>query len=342
MNAVQRGLLVVADISGYTRYLSGVELDHSHDVLADLIGVVAAGLGGSLRVVKLEGDAVFCCGAEESLVDCLRNCYSAFASRQRTIVLNTSCQCDACRRISDLDLKFVAHHGAFVEHEVAGRKELVGPDVILVHRMLKNSVGERFGLRGYALLSDACVNSLGIDRAGLQGHAESYHDIGELEGVVIDLEEARRAAARVQLADGDADIVLVADVGASVASVWDAQTDAAMQFRWRVGATRVESDGEPGLGTKTHCVHGNTKITQEIVDWQPQRYYSYAERNPIGQCLWTIELEPLAPGGTHVVWRIALTGGRAQRVLYALAGSRMRRVLQANMDALVAFVDPSH
>jgi uncharacterized protein YndB with AHSA1/START domain len=339
MNAVEQGLLVIADVSGYTRYLSGVELDHSHDILADLIGVVTDRLGGSLRVAKLEGDAVFCCGVDESLLDNLQDCYSAFARRQRTITLNTSCRCDACRRISDLDLKFVAHHGSFVEHEVAGRKELVGPDVIVVHRMLKNSVAERLGLRGYALLSDACVTSLGLERAGLREHSERYDDIGEVAGVIIDLEEPWRSAAPVHLADGDADIVLSADVAAPVASVWDALTDAAKQLRWRVGARRIEPDGEPGIGTKTHCVHGDTTITQEIVDWQPQRYYSYAERNPIGKCLWTIELEPAATGGTHVVWRIALTGGRAQRVLYAVVGGRVRRVLQANIDALAAFVD---
>src|SRR5947209_19115502 len=113
-------------------------------------------MGRSLRVVKLEGDAVFCCGGGESLLDDLRDWYSAFAGRQRTIALNTTCRCDACRRISDVDLKFVTHYGSYVEHEVAGRSELVGPDVIVVHRMLKNSVAERLDLHGYALLSDAC------------------------------------------------------------------------------------------------------------------------------------------------------------------------------------------
>lgn len=339
MSTVEQGMLVVADVGGYTRYVSGVELDHSHDILSDLIGVVADRMGRSLQVLKLEGDAVFCRGSGESLLADLHDCYSAFAGRQRTIALNTSCRCDACRRIADLDLKFVAHHGSFVEHEVAGRRELVGPDVIVVHRMLKNSVAERFGVSGYALLSDACVARLGIDPTGLPGHSERYDDIGEVGGVVVDLEEPWHAAAPVRLADEDADIVLSADVAAPVANVWDAMTDAAKQLRWRVGATRVDPDGEPGLGTKTHCVHGNTKITQEIVDWQPERYYSYAERNPIGQCLWTIELKPLTGGGTHVIWRIALTGARAQRVLYAIAGGRMRRLLQANIDALAHFVD---
>ena len=36
--------LVIADISGYTGYLAGVELDHAQDILADLITTVVGGL----------------------------------------------------------------------------------------------------------------------------------------------------------------------------------------------------------------------------------------------------------------------------------------------------------
>src|SRR5271169_1309857 len=132
--------------------------------------------------------------------------------------------------------------------------------------MLKNSVSEQFGLHGYALVSEACVATLEIDRAGLCEHSELYEGIGEIRGVVIDLRERWDAAEPVKLADADADVVLSADVAASAEGAWDALTDAAKQLCWRVGATQVEADGEPGVGTKTHCVHGRTTISQEIVD----------------------------------------------------------------------------
>ena len=38
MNPVERTCLLIADISGYTSYLAGVELDHAQDILADLFG----------------------------------------------------------------------------------------------------------------------------------------------------------------------------------------------------------------------------------------------------------------------------------------------------------------
>jgi hypothetical protein len=74
MAAVEKGVLVIADIGGYTRYLGRVELEHSHDILANLIGVVADRLGRSLRIAKLEGDAIFCVGEDAELVAHLSGC----------------------------------------------------------------------------------------------------------------------------------------------------------------------------------------------------------------------------------------------------------------------------
>jgi uncharacterized protein YndB with AHSA1/START domain len=352
MTHVANGCLVLADIGGYTDYLSGVELEHSHDILADLIGTVTDQLTGTLRLAKLEGDAVFCCDPDDavdgaSLLTTIQSCYFAFARRQRSISIATSCECDACRRIPDLDLKFLAHHGSFVEHDVAGSRELVGPDVVLAHRLLKNSVRERSGLRAYALLSEATIEQLEIDSAaaGLVEHLESYPDVGEVPAWLLDLESRWREeqqSATVVVEPEEADLVLEAEVPVSPAAAWQALTDPTDQLRWKVGADRVDMEnpgGARGVGSTTHCVHGKTTIAQEILDWKPHSYYSYRERNPVGQCVWTIALSPLDDvGRTRVSWRIKLTGGTGQRLAMLVMGRRMRRVLQANLDGLVGFL----
>ena len=142
------------------RYLAGVALEHPHDILADLLGTVADALRPPLRLAKLEGDAVFCFSREQepinggALLQALESTYLAFARRRRTVALSSSCDCDACQRTPGLDLKFCAHFGSFVEHDVAGSREL-GSDVILAHRLLKNTVSEAYALHGYALITDA-------------------------------------------------------------------------------------------------------------------------------------------------------------------------------------------
>jgi Protein of unknown function (DUF2652) len=148
--AAETGCLVIADISGYTQYLRDTELEHAQDVLADLMETVVGGLRPSLRVSKLEGDAAFAYALESEieasmLLDTIDQTYFAFRSRLRDIRQATTCDCNACRLIPDLNLKFVAHNGRFVRTVVAGNVELTGTDVVVAHRLLKNQVKQRLG-----------------------------------------------------------------------------------------------------------------------------------------------------------------------------------------------------
>jgi hypothetical protein len=349
MAEVQRGCLVLADISGYTNYLTGVELEHSHDVLADLLGVVAEQLGAVGSLAKLEGDAVFVCDREgaatgEGLLAAVDAAYASFIRRRRTIDVRTTCECDACARIPSLDLKFIAHHGEFIEHVVAGSSELLGADVILVHRLLKNSAAEASGGEAFVLITDGCIGALDLDAAALElvPHAERYEDIGEVPCWTRNIaarwrEQERRHPRRV--APGD-ELVSVARVCAGEpAAVWESLLDPAQQRLWREGATAVESsspDGARDVGTMTHCVHGSRTFDQEIVDWRPFDYYTYEEHGPYGPFLWTFELDG-EESGTRVTARAALTGGRRQRLMMTTIGRpRLRGILERNLDALAA------
>ena len=56
LNAPEPACLVIADISGYTSYLAGVELDHAQDILADLMDTVVGSLRPAFRLAKLLGE----------------------------------------------------------------------------------------------------------------------------------------------------------------------------------------------------------------------------------------------------------------------------------------------
>ena len=351
MADLAHGCLVLADIGGYTEYLGGVELQHSHDILADLLGVVANQLTGPLELAKLEGDAVFCFDRGEldgeDLLTAIQSCYFAFARRQRTIAVATSCECNACRRIPELNLKFLAHRGSFVEHEVAGNREVVGSDVVLAHRLLKNSVTEQTGLRAYLLLTDACVGELSIAPATVDfaHHAERYDDVGDASGWLLDLEERwdqEQQRETVRISEEAADAVFEAELPLSRGRVWQAMTDPKAQRVWRADADSVDMEnprGARGAGSVTHCVHGKTTIAQEILDWKPFDYYTYRERNPIGLCLWTIEFSSLGQGDHTVLrWYMKLAGGAPQRVMWAVVGRRVRRMLNDYLRAFAEYV----
>jgi uncharacterized protein YndB with AHSA1/START domain len=218
---------------------------------------------------------------------------------------------------------------------VAGSSELVGADVIVAHRLLKNEVTKRTGVEAFALITEACVTSLDLDPQSLDliAHTERYDDVGEVRGWVRDvgarwrdLEE--RGFVRIDAAD--ADIAVSATCPAPRAQVWDAITDPAKQLGWKVGATAVEMRnpfGSRDVGSRTHCVHGRQAFDQEILDWRPFTYFSYREVGPYGPFLWTIELMD-DDHGTNVDIRVQLAGGRRQRALMTLGRRRLVRTLE--------------
>ena len=120
---------VIADISGYTSFLAGVELDHAQDIIADVMDTVVRCLRPPFRLAKFEGDAAFFYAVTDKvdgslLQDAIESAYFAFRKRLRNIKQATSCECSACSRMQHLDFKFVGHHGEFIKQRMAGREEL--------------------------------------------------------------------------------------------------------------------------------------------------------------------------------------------------------------------------
>jgi uncharacterized protein YndB with AHSA1/START domain len=351
MAELVRGPLVIADLGGYTRFLTGTELDHAHDILADLLGVVAEALRPSIAVEKLEGDAVFCAGGSgtvppDTVLSTIESCYASFARRRRTIDSLTTCACAACAAIPQLALKFVAHHGEWVERDIAGSRELVGTDVIRVHRLLKNSVAEDTGVGAYALLTNALLGVIGNAAEGLgTEHSERYEDCGEIGGRVVDLDarwREREASADIVVSPDQAALSFSATTRASPAQLWELITDPRHQRVWKVTATSVtmkDPEGARGVGSETHCVHGKTVIHQEIVDYKPPRHLTYDERNPLGGMRWSDVLEPLEGGGTRLTLSGQLLEGRLQRAKLVFARRVINREVGRSVDALIAYGD---
>jgi class 3 adenylate cyclase len=134
--AAERGCLVIADVSGYTEYVVSSPLEHAEDVLADVTDLVAERLGRVLVLNKREGDAVFGYALEGEvdgtlLLDALEQCYFAFRNRLVGIERATSCDCNACAKLPDLDLKFVVHAGEFIRRGTGGAR---GADRLGRHR----------------------------------------------------------------------------------------------------------------------------------------------------------------------------------------------------------------
>lgn len=350
MSASERTCLLIADISGYTSYLAGVELDHAQDILADLIGTVVTALRPAFRLAKLEGDAAFMTAPAEALdgstlLDTIERCYFGFRRRRRDVRQATSCECNACVRIPDLNLKFVVHVGDVVRQRVFGREELVGADVIVAHRLLKNSVVETTGIGAYALLSQASTDAYGLDPAalGMQPHAETYEFIGDVAGWVDDLErrwQEEDSRARVRVAPDESILGTSYEVEAPPQTVWEFLTTPGRRVQWQAGVTDVIEDA-PGnrraIGTTNHCMHGKDAIVEEVLDWRPYDYFTMRSTigTPLGavKVIGTFELEPTTTG-TRVDVRFAKPKALKDRTMLG----QMRPIFEGMIDAGAAAI----
>lgn len=346
MSSIERGCFLIADVSGYTRYLGGVELDHAQDILADLLGAVVTNTR-IMRTAKLEGDAVFCHAATGdldggALVDTIESCYFAFTKRRRTIAHLTTCLCDACKKLDVLDLKFVVHCGQYAAHVVAGHEELVGYDVILVHRLLKNQVADAIGTRGYALLTMPAIEELGLQQFA-QGLTPLQVGVDgtEIDVRVFDLAARWSELQRTIRVVDDPEVEVWADVDAPPAEIWRIMSSAMERPNWISVSTGVEQHNAravPGVGTVNHCYHGsNPSTTDEIVDWAPFEHLTFNTTvGPLGRMWVTWALEPLDDRTTRICHRFAIAEGFARMSPHVAKAWRERT--QADVDRLAQLV----
>jgi class 3 adenylate cyclase len=195
--------LLLADISGYTAFMAGVELDHGVDfsagipaayaVLGSLLDAVIKGVEPDFTLVKLEGDAVFAAapapsldGQGERVLERLVGMYGAFIDSRTRAIPSQDHLCTACPAVVRLDLKIVLHRGHAVRQAVGSGSDLLGPAVTVAHRLLKNTVRDRIGVRPYLFLTDAAAGALGMAEAGI-AHAEEYPDAGRVAGRIVEL-----------------------------------------------------------------------------------------------------------------------------------------------------------
>jgi hypothetical protein len=200
------GLLMLADISGYTAFLGRLSDEHpdiaagvapvppAYDFMITLLDLVADEMQPTFTPVQTEGDALFAVADADvvtnrgrEVLGTIGSTYASYHARIEEQQRTQRHECSACVLLASLELKFIVHAGSFVVHQLPTRTQLAGPAVILAHRLLKNRVTEATGLRGYALFTDAALELVGLEPREGVTHAETYPDAGTVTGGVFAL-----------------------------------------------------------------------------------------------------------------------------------------------------------
>lgn len=356
MSQEQQACLFVADITGYTGYLNDSELEHARGTLTDLLQILVDHAGPPLRISKLEGDAVFSYAFEDAFadgrtfLDLVERTYVAFRRAIDSMVLNNTCRCNACANVSSLDLKFIVHFGSFLVQRIGPYDELLGPDVNLVHRLLKNSVNDRLGLRAYRLFTSSAWNRLGLQAVTtLLAHDEDVPDFGRVEAYVQDLTGVYRPDDEpgISLADSELLLVQEADLPMSPAVVWDYLSSPFRNIL--IGSREVEITGlvggRIGVGAAYQCYHGDRVTPQTIIEWVPFTKIVTEDLFPKplnGSGLVVTHLEE-TPFGTHLRRELGgLQGTRWSKTLFRVGMVFIKRVATRNLGDFVDAISSDH
>src|SRR5262245_39197256 len=197
----EKATILIPDISGFTEFTGKTELDHSSHIINELLDLIVRSNESGFTLSEIEGDAVLFYRKGEplpkkNLVEQCLTMFKNFHTQLKIIERDTICQCGACQTATKLTLKFIIHFGEVKEIRVAQFTKATGIDMIIAHRLLKNSITSH----EYILISGPCLRKLPdpVETAELpwQRSQEQYAAIGEIE-----FEYAELSALKKQIPD---------------------------------------------------------------------------------------------------------------------------------------------
>lgn len=156
----QPTLIFIPDISGFTEFVNNTEIKHSQHIIEELLEILIDANEMGLEISEIEGDAIlfYRQGIEPTAAELLaqvQRMYVQFHAHLKKYESHRICQCGACTNAHNLSLKFITHYGDIAKKHVKDFTKLFGKDVIIAHRLMKNTVR----LTEYALFTHDLLNA---------------------------------------------------------------------------------------------------------------------------------------------------------------------------------------
>jgi len=189
----KEGPIVLADISGYTRWVATTELEHSRRAVGMLLEAMIESLRDRLTAGQVAGDAVLFVGEglDPSFTSWMDEMYVAFHRMAAGMLAQGDCDCRACGLLPMLTVKAVAHYGRYNVLRVGPSQQVHGADAIVPHRLSKNAVPSN----EYVLVTPALADRLPAgDRARFAWRDEDAKEFGTLRIGYYDLGPLRSRA----------------------------------------------------------------------------------------------------------------------------------------------------
>lgn len=148
------GLILIADISGFTKFVRETTVHEGSTITRLLLSSIMDSNILNLKVSEIEGDAIFFYKYGELPSVC------SILKQYELMLYNFNTKLNAIKkefkRKLDLSLKVIVHVGAMTQYSIGKFKKLYGESVIEAHRLLKNPIRSK----SYVLLTAELINML--------------------------------------------------------------------------------------------------------------------------------------------------------------------------------------
>lgn len=259
--------ILIPDISGFTEFMTTTELSHSAHAVNMLIDAIVKAVGEEYEVSEIEGDAVLMIkkGAPPSKKEILEIClkiFNAFHFQRKWMQQHAICPCGACQAIINLTLKFVVHHGPVAEIKVGRFVKQSGTEMIVAHRLLKNSIDNN----EYLLITEQLLQQMkdSADPVEMEwaSSSEEYASIGKVGYRFALLNEARKKVPEPPEPPGyyrsDNTSYLEIPIAANFRDVYMMIMNIPGRVEWVHGLQKVEQDlPDVFVGSIHHCTFEN-------------------------------------------------------------------------------------
>lgn len=273
MSEVRPTVVFIADISGFTTFINDVDVEHSAHIISELLEIIIEANNLDLEVSEIEGDAVlfYRMGDEptfEEVTSQTEEMFMRFHEHLNRYERDRICNCGACTTAAKLTLKFVYHFGEVMKRQIKDHEKLLGPDVTLAHRLLKNTINSH----EYVLLSSLPQDSTLEEREWIemQNGTSEYEGIGEVPYNYFSLTPLRKRVhelpPRPEKIPYPKRVSTSITINAPLEDVHIAVIDIEQKPKWAPQLQAIEYDG-PALarvGTAHACITPRGKFNVEI------------------------------------------------------------------------------
>ena len=328
-----QGLLFIPDISGFTRFVGETEIEHSRLIIQELLEVLINANQMGLEVSEIEGDAIlfYRFGEVPSLEQVYRQVEKTFCEFHRHLLAydhHRYCYCKACNAAIDLTLKVVTHYGEFTGYTVRNFNKLIGKDVIVAHRLLKNEIEQHEYWLVTATLAGPERPPASFARWMQWRSGAKRTESGEIPFHYTQLGQLRSEVRpepfpQLELASKTRVLSVSREYETDIRTLLHATGDFKYRSRWQEGVRSVEEVGHflPRVGMKCRCVmeDGEVILYASSYSFSPEKV-TFSETDEKKKSSTYFTLEKTGQKQTRLTIDCYLKKNLARQAWFALVG----------------------